>query len=151
MDIEQEDEEMRKIKEEVRKVYEEECRRNEEKLRKSEEKLRKSERKIEQFLIKLNEDARRSYELYKQSEEYKQREEREREYLEWQRKLRETPETDNGGEWLEAMWHEHERDLMPVISSITSICSKLLKSCRLHSPLRKAKTILSFSIEANAT
>ena len=112
MDIEQEDEEMRKIKEEVRKVYEEECRRNEEKLRKSEEILRKSERKIEQFLIKLNEDARRSYELYKQSEEYKQREEREREYLEWQRKLRETPETENGGEWLEAMWHEHERELM---------------------------------------
>ncbi|WP_455634572.1 hypothetical protein [Parabacteroides sp.] len=108
MDIEQEDEEMRKIKEELRKVYEEECPRNEEKLRESE---KEREREIEQFLIKLDEDARRSYELYKQSEEYKQREERGREYREWQRKLEETPETNNGGEWLEAMWHEHEREL----------------------------------------
>ncbi len=111
MSIEQEDEEMRKIKEEVRKVYEEECRKYEEKCRESEKERRKSERKIDQILIKLNRKARLDLELYKQSEEYKQREERKREYREWLCKLEETPETDNGGEWLEAMWHEHEKEL----------------------------------------
>ena len=41
--------------------------------------------------------------------EYKSEDERERDYREWWRKLAETPEVDNGGEWLETILHEHEK------------------------------------------
>lgn len=41
--------------------------------------------------------------------EYKS--EDERDYWEWKRKLAETPEVDNGGEWLETILHEHEKEL----------------------------------------
>ena len=43
--------------------------------------------------------------------EYKSEDERERDYREWRRKLAETPEVDNGGEWLETILHEHEKEL----------------------------------------
>ena len=43
--------------------------------------------------------------------EYKSEDERERDYREWWCKLAETPEVDNGGEWLETILHEHEKEL----------------------------------------
>lgn len=43
--------------------------------------------------------------------EYKSEDERERDYREWRRKLAETPEVNNGGEWLETILHEHEKEL----------------------------------------